>query len=77
MGDSMATDSVDTPRPGPPKGNPELLIGGSLGALALGEAAVGLAVCPLCVVGAPVFLAIGAYKKLKADEENGSPKESD
>ncbi|MFH1721563.1 MAG: hypothetical protein ABH950_03050 [Candidatus Altiarchaeota archaeon] len=46
-------------------GNLELAAGGALGALAVGEAAVGLAVCPFCVIGAPIFIGIGAYKKLK------------
>jgi hypothetical protein len=45
-------------------GNLELAAGGGLAAMAVAGAAAG-AVCPLCVVGAPVLLGFGAYKKLK------------
>jgi len=47
------------------KGNMELAAGGILGLAAAGEAAIGAAVCPLCIIGAPILLGIGAYKKLK------------
>ncbi len=43
----------------------ELAAGGVLGILALGEAAAGAAVCPLCVIAAPILLGIGAYKRVR------------
>lgn len=46
-------------------GDVELIAGGTLGLLAAGSAVAGAAVCPLCVVGAPILLGVGAYKKLK------------
>ena len=46
-------------------GGTELVAGGALGLLAAAEAAVGAAVCPLCVIGAPILLGVGAYKKLR------------
>jgi hypothetical protein len=45
-------------------GDAELIVGGGLGALAVCEVAVG-ALCPLCVLAAPVLLAVGAYKRLR------------
>ena len=47
-------------------GDVEMVAGGVLGALAIGEATVGAAVCPLCVFAAPVLLVVGAYRRLKA-----------
>jgi len=46
-------------------GNVELAAGGVLGVLAAAEVAASAAVCPLCVIAAPIFLGLGAYKKLK------------
>jgi hypothetical protein len=46
------------------KGTLEFVAGGALGAAACAEAAVGVAVCPLCVIAAPVLIAVGVYKKL-------------
>jgi hypothetical protein len=51
---------------GSDKGSAEFLAGGALTALVAAEVAVGAAVCPLCVVGAPVFLGVGAIKRLKS-----------
>jgi hypothetical protein len=45
-------------------GDGELIAGGTLGALAIAEAATAVTVCPLCVIGAPILIGIGAYKKL-------------
>lgn len=58
-------------------GDAELIVGGGLGALAVCEVAAG-AVCPLCVIAAPILLAVGAYKRLRrrgaAEKEGEAPK---
>jgi hypothetical protein len=46
-------------------GGVELAAGAALGAVAVAEAAVFGVVCPLCVVGAPALIAVGAYKRLR------------
>jgi len=46
-------------------GTEELLVGTALGVVAAGEAFAGMAVCPVCIIGAPILLGMGAYKKYK------------
>lgn len=44
-----------------------LILGGlGIGALGVVSAAIGGAVCPVCVVAAPALLGAGAYKRWKA-----------
>jgi hypothetical protein len=44
-----------------------LILGGlGIGAFGVISAAIGGAVCPVCVVAAPALLGIGAYKRWKA-----------
>ena len=44
-----------------------LIAGGlGIGAFGLIAAAIGGAVCPVCVVAAPALLGVGAYKRWKA-----------
>jgi hypothetical protein len=45
-----------------------LAAGGGLTAVAVAGAAAG-AVCPLCVVGAPLLVGYGLYKKYKNSEK--------
>lgn len=45
------------------KGDAELYAGAGLGIVGVGGAIAG-AVCPICVIGAPILLGLGAYKKL-------------
>jgi hypothetical protein len=52
------------------RGSGEIIAGGALGALAACEAAVGVAVCPLCVIVAPVLIGVGAYKRLKTQKKS-------
>ena len=40
-----------------------LMTGAAIGVLGLVSAAIGGAVCPVCVVAAPALLGIGAYKR--------------
>ena len=47
-------------------GDGEIVAGGALGVLALTEAAAGFAVCPLCVIGAPILIGIGVYRRISA-----------
>jgi hypothetical protein len=46
-------------------GNIELAAGGTLGVLAAAETLASAAVCPLCIVAAPLFLGLGAYKRMR------------
>jgi hypothetical protein len=46
-------------------GNTEIIAGSGLGLLAAGEAAIGAAICPLCIIGAPILIGIGAIKKIR------------
>jgi hypothetical protein len=52
----------------PPTADANTLIAGGLGIGAFGliSAAIGGAVCPICVVAAPALLGVGAYKRWKA-----------
>jgi hypothetical protein len=53
-----------------------LLAGGfGIGAFGLISAAIGGAVCPVCVVAAPVLLGVGAYKRwsLASRRTRGTP----
>ncbi len=52
----------------PERGDANTLIAGGLGIGAFGliSAAIGGAVCPVCVVAAPALLGVGAYKRWKA-----------
>lgn len=54
-----------------------MLLGGlGIGAFGLVSAAIGGAVCPVCVVAAPALLGIGAFKRWKehrAREQAASP----
>ena len=44
-----------------------LILGGlGIGTFGLVSAAIGAAVCPVCVVAAPALLGVGAYKRWKA-----------
>ena len=44
-----------------------LIVGGlGIGAFGIISAAVGGAVCPVCVVAAPALLGVGAYRRWKA-----------
>ncbi|MCX6695274.1 MAG: hypothetical protein NTU61_03140 [Candidatus Altiarchaeota archaeon] len=45
-------------------GKAELLTGVSLGAFGA-AGAIGGAICPICVIGTPLFLGLGVYKKIK------------
>ena len=47
-------------------GGAEIAAAGAFFALAAAEAAVGAAVCPLCIAAVPLFLGVGAYKGLKS-----------
>ena len=51
-------------------GSAEVIGGAALGLVAGAEYAVGVAVCPLCVIAAPILIGIGAAKKLKAKKSN-------
>ncbi|MBD3362823.1 hypothetical protein GF362_03830 [Candidatus Dojkabacteria bacterium] len=53
-----------------------LLAGGALGAVAAGELVLLGTACPLCVVGAPLLLGYGAYKKYKEKKNMKSNKDS-
>lgn len=46
-------------------GREEIFAGGVLGAIAVAEAAAGIAVCPVCIIGAPLFLGLGAFKTVR------------
>jgi uncharacterized membrane protein YebE (DUF533 family) len=44
-----------------------LMTGAAIGVLGVVSAAIGGAVCPVCVVAAPALLGIGAYKRWRAE----------
>jgi hypothetical protein len=46
-------------------GKIEIGVGSGLGVLAIGEAIAGIAICPICVVGAPILIGYGIYKTKK------------
>ena len=49
-----------------------LILGGlGIGALGVISAAIGGAVCPVCIVAAPALLGVGAYKRWKAAARAG------
>jgi len=43
-----------------------LMTGAAIGVLGVVSAALGGAVCPVCVVAAPALIGIGAYKRWRA-----------
>ena len=50
-----------------------LIVGGlGIGAFGIISAAIGGAVCPVCVVAAPALLGFGAYKRWKARTKGGA-----
>jgi hypothetical protein len=52
--------------PGTGEANTLLLGGLGIGAVGLISAAIGGAVCPVCIVAAPALLGVGAYKRWRA-----------
>jgi hypothetical protein len=50
--------------------NALLIAGAGIGALGVVTAAIGTAVCPVCVVAAPALLAAGAYKRWKVGKRS-------
>ena len=58
--------SNESPQKEPDKGTGEILAGGVFGVLTVCEAAAGVAVCPICVIAAPILLGIGAMKRIKS-----------
>jgi len=54
-----------------------LILGGlGIGAFGLVSAAIGAAVCPVCVVAAPALIGVGAYKRWKAGKASAEELES-
>ena len=50
-----------------------LILGGlGIGAFGVISAAIGGAVCPVCVVAAPALLGVGAYQRWKAKRRPGA-----
>ena len=62
----MADDKQDDKNPGTADANTLIAGGLGIGAFGLISAAIGGAVCPVCVVAAPALLGVGAYKRWKA-----------
>ncbi|CAN5923209.1 hypothetical protein BH11MYX4_BH11MYX4_05710 [soil metagenome] len=63
----MADDKQDDKNPETAADANTLIAGGlGIGAFGLISAAIGGAVCPVCVVAAPALLGVGAYKRWKA-----------
>jgi len=51
------------------EGNAEICAGAVLGAVGLAGATVSSAICSVCAVGAPLFMGLGIYKKIKKSKE--------
>jgi uncharacterized membrane protein YebE (DUF533 family) len=62
----MADDEDSKKDPTTSDANTLLLGGLGIGAVGLISAAIGGAVCPVCVVAAPALLGVGAYKRWRA-----------
>jgi len=61
----MADEQDSEKDPGANDAN-SLIVGGlGIGAFGILSAAIGGAVCPVCVVAAPALLGVGAYKRWK------------
>ena len=62
----MTDDEKSQKDPGMTDAN-TLIVGGiGIGAFGIISAAIGGAVCPVCVVAAPALLGVGAYKRWRA-----------
>jgi hypothetical protein len=62
----MADDERAEKNPKMTDANSLILGGLGIGAFGLISAAIGGAVCPVCVVAAPALLGVGAYQRWKA-----------
>lgn len=63
--------AVDLP-PKPSDANQYLAMGAGIGVYGAVTAAVGAAVCPICVVATPALLGVGLYKKWR-QRKGGTP----
>jgi predicted methyltransferase len=72
----MADNESRTKDPDTSDANTLLLGGLGIGALGLISAAIGGAVCPVCVVAAPALLGVGAYRRwrTRAATKNATPR---
>ena len=62
----MADDEKSKKDPETTDANTLILGGLGIGAFGIVSAAIGAAVCPVCVVAGPALLGVGAYKRWKA-----------
>ena len=66
----MADKGPNTKDPKKTDANTMIVGGLGIGAFGIISAAIGGAVCPVCVVAAPALLGFGAYKRWKAGQRS-------